>query len=105
MRRMIHEVRKADVVVTNPTHYAVALKYEVHKMAAPVVVAKGLDLLAQRIKREAEKHGVAVVRNQPLAQALYKMVDIGGVIPPELYQAVAEVLAFVYRLRSRAIHQ
>ncbi|MGE5484275.1 MAG: flagellar biosynthesis protein FlhB [Ignavibacteriales bacterium] len=104
-RRMMHEVKKADVVVTNPTHYAVALKYEPGKMAAPLVVAKGVDLVAQRIRREAEKHNVAVVRNQPLAQALYKMVDIGRAIPPELYQAVAEVLAFVYRLRARVVHQ
>ncbi len=104
MRRMIHEVKKADIVVTNPTHYAVALKYEPRKMAAPVVVAKGVDLIAQRIRREAEKHGVTVVRNQSLAQALYRMVDIGRAIPPELYQAVAEVLAFVYRLKSRAVH-
>lgn len=105
MRRMMHDVKKADVVVVNPTHYAVALRYEARSMAAPVVVAKGVDLLAQRIRREAEKHGVAVVRNQPLAQSLYRLVEIGKAIPPELYQAVAEVLAFVYRLKSRAVYE
>ncbi len=102
-RRMMHEVKKADVVVTNPTHYAVALKYDSRRMAAPVVVAKGIDLIAQRIRREAEEHGVTVVVNQPLARSLYKLVDIGRAIPPELYQGVAEVLAFVYRLKSRAV--
>ncbi|NPV71251.1 MAG: flagellar biosynthesis protein FlhB [Firmicutes bacterium] len=105
MRRMMQDVKKADVVVTNPTHYAVALRYEAHRMVAPLVLAKGADLLAQRIRSEAEKHGVTIVRNQPLAQALYRMVDIGKAIPPELYQGVAEVLAFVYRLKSRAVHE
>lgn len=100
MRRMMAEVPRADVVITNPTHFAVALKYEAERMSAPVVVAKGQDFLALRIKEIAQKNKVAVVENPELAKTLYYVVDIGEVIPPELYQAVAEVLAFVYRQRK-----
>ncbi|HWR07523.1 flagellar biosynthesis protein FlhB [Sporomusa sp.] len=100
MRRMMQEIPKADVVVTNPTHLAIALKYD-KNMSAPVVVAKGQDFLAERIKQIAKENKVAVVENKPLARALYPVVEIGNVIPPELYQAVAEVLAYVYRLKKR----
>lgn len=99
-RRMMQAVPKADVVVTNPTHYAVALQYDAQKMAAPTVVAKGMNLIALRIREIAQQHGVPIVENPPLAQSLYRTVDIGQQIPPELYQAVAEVLAYVYRLRA-----
>lgn len=101
MRRMMAKVPTADVVITNPTHFAVALRYDQARMAAPVVVAKGVDLMAQRIKEIAKKNGVAVVENKPLAQVLYRMVDIMEAIPDNLYQAVAEVLAYVYRLKSK----
>ncbi|MEJ5252763.1 MAG: flagellar biosynthesis protein FlhB [Chthonomonadetes bacterium] len=99
-RRMMQAVPKADVVVTNPTHYAVALQYDASKMTAPTVVAKGMNLIALRIREIAQQHGVPIVENPPLAQSLYRNVDIGQQIPPELYQAVAEVLAYVYRLRG-----
>ncbi|ADG82376.1 flagellar biosynthesis protein FlhB [Thermincola potens] len=99
--RMMQAVPKADVVITNPTHYAVALKYDADTMSAPEVVAKGQDYLAQRIKQVAKEHGVVLVENKPLAQALYNAVEIGESIPAELYQAVAEVLAFVYKLKGR----
>jgi flagellar biosynthetic protein FlhB len=100
MQRMMQEVPKADVVVTNPTHFAVALKYD-QSMAAPVVVAKGQDFIAQRIKEVARENKVTIVENKPLARSLYSAVDIGSSVPPELYQAVAEVLAYVYRLKKR----
>ncbi len=100
-RRMMQAVPKADVVVTNPTHYAVALQYDSSKMAAPTVVAKGMNLLALRIREIAQQHHVPIVENPPLAQSLYRNVEIGQQIPPELYQAVAELLAYVYRLRRR----
>lgn len=101
MRRMLSEVPKADVVITNPTHYAVALKYEPQKMSAPYVVAKGVDYMAQRIKEVAKENNVYITENKPLAQALYKAVDIGEAVPQELYKAVAEVLAFVYSMEGR----
>jgi flagellar biosynthetic protein FlhB len=101
-RRMMQEIPKADVVVVNPTHYAVALKYDVHVNPAPVVVAKGLDDLALRIRKVAEEAGVRVVRNPPLARALYRAADIGELVPEELYRAVAEVLAYVYRVSGKA---
>lgn len=100
MRRMMQEIPKADVVVTNPTHLAIALKYE-KDMSAPVVLAKGRDFIAERIKQVARENKVVIVENKPLARALYPVVEIGDVIPPELYQAVAEVLAYVYRLKKR----
>jgi len=101
MRRMLQDVPKADVVITNPTHYAVAIKYEPEKMSAPYVVAKGTDYMAQRIKQTAKEHDVYLMENKHLAQALYHSVDIGQAIPPELYKAVAEVLAFVYNLKGK----
>jgi flagellar biosynthetic protein FlhB len=101
MRRMMQEVPKASVVVTNPTHFAVALRYE-KNMSAPVVLAKGQDLIAQRIKEIAAENKVVIVENKPVARALYSSVDIGQVVPPELYQAVAEILAYVYKLKKRS---
>lgn len=101
LHRMMQELPKADVVITNPVHYAVALKYVPSKMKAPVVVAKGVDNLALRIKKVAEENNVTIYEDPPLAQALYKAVEIGQMIPPELYEAVAHVLAFVYRLRNK----
>lgn len=100
MRRMMQEVPKANVVVTNPTHYAIALLYD-QSMSAPIVVAKGQDFVAQKIKQLAKENNVAIVENKPLARSLYNMAEIGQAIPAELYQAVAEVLAHVYRLKKR----
>jgi flagellar biosynthetic protein FlhB len=99
-RRMMQAVKKADVVVTNPTHIAVALVYQKDSMLAPKVVAKGADFIAQKIKRVAAEAGVPMVENVPLARALFKSVKIGQYIPRTLYQAVAEVLAYVYRLKG-----
>jgi flagellar biosynthetic protein FlhB len=99
MSRMMAAVPKADVVITNPTHLAVALRYEQGKMRAPQVVAKGQRLVAERIKAKASEHKVPLVENKPLAQTLFKSVEVGHEIPADLYQAVAEVLAFVYRLK------
>ncbi len=100
-RRMMQDVPKADVVITNPTHYAVALKYEAGTGTAPVLVAKGADLIAQRIKEIARENHVEIVENKPLARMIYTNVEIGNEIPPELYQAVAEILAAVYRTQNR----
>lgn len=101
MRRMLHDVPKADVVITNPTHYAVAVKYDAEASDAPIVVAKGQDFIALRIKETAKQNNVEIVENKPLARSLFDTVDVGEKIPPELYQAVAEVLAFVYGLKKR----
>ena len=100
-KRMMADVPKADVIVTNPTHYAVALRYDAEKMAAPKVVAKGADLVAQRIKEIARQNNIPMVENVPLARTLHKSVKVGGTVPKALYQAVAEVLAYVYRLKHR----
>ena len=99
-KRMMAAVPKADVVVTNPTHLAVALKYDTARMSAPIVVAKGAGHLAERIRAVARQHGVAVVENKFVARTLYKLVDIGREIPADLYRAVAEILAFVFRARG-----
>ena len=88
-------------MITNPTHFAVAIQYDSKVASAPIVVAKGEDFLAQRIKETAKEHDVEIVENKPLARALYYNVDIGGMVPPELYQAVAEVLAFVYKVKNK----
>jgi flagellar biosynthetic protein FlhB len=98
-RRMMQDVPKADVIITNPTHFAVALRYDPAKMPAPKVVAKGADLVARRIRELAEEHKVPIVSNPPLARALYASVDIDDEIPPEHYKAVAEVIGYVMRLR------
>lgn len=99
-RRMLGEVKKATVVITNPTHFAVALKYQRGTMAAPVVLAKGQDLIAAAIREQARKHGVPIVENKPLARALYKSAEIGEAIPAGLFAAVAEVLAQLIRLKQ-----
>lgn len=101
-RRMMQDLPKADVVITNPTHYAVAIKYDAEQYDAPIVLAKGADYLAQKIKEAARENDIEIVENKPLARMLYANVEIGELIPPELYQAVAEVLAFVYHLKGRA---
>ena len=100
MSRMMQEVPKADVIVTNPTHFAVALKYE-KGMMAPKVVAKGADFVAQKIKSVGRENDVPLVENHPLARALYASAEVGDFVPRELYQSVAEVLAYVYRLKHR----
>jgi flagellar biosynthetic protein FlhB len=100
---MMQEVATATAVIVNPTHFAVALRYSHDSMATPLVVAKGKNYLALRIRQRAVEHGVPLVENPPLAQALYKSVDVGREIPPHLYRAVAEVLAYIYRLtRTRS---
>lgn len=100
-RRMMQAVPQADVVITNPTHLAVALKYDADEAQAPVVLAKGADYLAQQIKEKAKEANVEIIENKPLARMLYANVEIGEEIPPELYQTVAEILAAVYRLKNK----
>lgn len=100
-RRMMQAVPEADVVITNPTHFAVALKYEQNKGKAPVVIAKGEDYLAAKIKEAARENNIEIVENKPLARMLYYNVELDEEIPPELYQAVAEVLAFVYNIKNK----
>mgnify|MGYP000570992957 CR=1 FL=1 len=100
-RRMMQDVPKADVVITNPTHLAVAIKYDAEVSRAPIVIAKGEDYLAQKIREKAKENHIEIVENKPLARMLYANVDIGAEIPPELYQAVAEILAMVYNMRNR----
>jgi flagellar biosynthetic protein FlhB len=97
-RRMMQAVPTATAVVVNPTHYAVAMRYVMESMAAPVVVAKGRNYLALRIRERAREHGIPIVENPPLAQALYKSAEVGQEIPAHLYRAVAEILAYIYRL-------
>jgi flagellar biosynthetic protein FlhB len=97
-RKMMDEVKTATAVVVNPTHYAVAIRYQHELMSAPVVVAKGKNYLALRIRARAVEHQVPLIENPPLAQALYKSVEVGQQIPPHLYRAVAEILAYIYRL-------
>ena len=101
MRRMMQQLPEADVVITNPTHYAVAVKYDPEKYDAPYVLTKGENYLAQRIKDVAKENDIEIVENKPLARMLYANVEVGELIPPELYQAVAEVLAFVYHLKGK----
>jgi flagellar biosynthetic protein FlhB len=102
-KRMMQAVPTADVVLTNPTHLAVALKYDPEEMSAPYVVAKGARLIAQRIKELAHKHDIPVIEDKPLARALFKACDVGDLVPANLYRAVAEVLAYVYRLKGKAV--
>ena len=97
-KQMMKEVPTATAVITNPTHFAVAIRYNMESMAAPLVVAKGKNYLALRIKQKAIDHQVPIVENPPLAQALYKSVDVGQEIPPHLYRAVAEILAYIFKL-------
>ena len=99
-RRMMAEVPKADVVITNPTHLALALQYDREIMEAPLLLAKGEGYIARKIREVAEEHKIPIVQNPPLAQALYREVEVGGEVPEAFYRAVAEVLAFVYRLKG-----
>lgn len=99
-RRMMADVPNADVIITNPTHYAVALSYKMDSMEAPKVIAKGVGFLAQKIKELAQEHGIPQVENKPLARALHKSVDIGEYIPAHLYRAVAEILAYIYKAKT-----
>ena len=98
-KRMMAEVPKADVVITNPTHYAVAIRYKPQEMPAPMVIAKGMDILAERIKEIAEEHRVPIIENPPVARYLHKL-DLGATIPEEMFKAVAEILAHVYSLKG-----
>lgn len=100
-RRMMDAIPKADVVITNPTHIAVVLKYDAN-LPAPQIVAKGADLIAEKIKAIAREHNIPIVENKPLARTIFKTIKIGQVIPRELFVAVAEVLSYVYKLRRRA---
>lgn len=100
MSRMIQEVPKADVIITNPTHIAIAIKYDKDLYPAPYLLAKGVDLIAENIKNVGKKYSVPVIENKPLAKALYASVEIGDLIPENLYEAVAEVLAYVYSLKD-----
>ena len=99
-QRMMAAVPEADVVVTNPTHYAVALQYNMSEMTAPVLVAKGMDTLAFRIREVAEENDIPVVENAPVARALYAAVELDEEIPDEHYMAVAEIISYVMRLRG-----
>lgn len=103
-RRMMDKVPKADVIITNPTHIAIALKYDAN-LPAPQVIAKGADLIAEKIKELAREHNIPVVENKPLARTIYKTLKIGQVIPRELFVAVAEVLSYVYRLRKKKVRK
>lgn len=103
--RMMRDVEKADVVITNPTHYAVALAYDATLHSAPIVLAKGANKLAERIKEIATKEDVPIVENKALAQTLYKTVEVGDIIPESLYNAVAEILAFIYSLKERRTYK
>lgn len=99
-KRMMADVPKADVVITNPTHFAVALTYKMDSMDAPKVIAKGVGFLALKIKELAREHDIPTVENKPLAQTLYKTVQVGDTIPASLYKAVAEILAYIYKARA-----
>ncbi|MFJ7735216.1 flagellar biosynthesis protein FlhB [Lysinibacillus sp. NPDC097287] len=101
MRRMMSEIPNADVVITNPTHYAIALKYDEDSMEAPRIIAKGTDFVAQKIKLIAKEHDVIMVENRPLARAMYDQVEIGDQVPDEFFKAVAEILAYVYRIKRK----
>ncbi len=102
-KRMMANVPKADVIITNPTHYAVALKYDAAKMPAPIVLAKGADVVAGRIREIAGKHKIPILRNPPLARILYDTTDIDDPIPVEHYQAVAKIIGYVYRLKGKQL--
>ena len=102
-KRMMQEVPKSDVVITNPTHYAVAIRYEMGKDRAPKVVAKGQRLMALKIKELAKQSGVLIHEDPPLARSIFNAVEIGDEIPESLYKAVAEILAIVYKLKNRKI--
>ena len=105
MKRMMQAIPEADVIITNPTHFAVALKYNEATGNAPIVVAKGVDYVAQKIKEKGREYHIEIVENKPLARSLYYTVDLDKEIPPELYGAVAEVLAFVYNLQKKKMNR
>ena len=98
---MMAAVPKADVIITNPTHLAVALKYDSKAMGAPIVVAKGAGYVAEKIREIGRQHGVMIVENKLVARTLFKLVEVGREVPEDLYRAVAEILAFVYRVRGK----
>ncbi|MBM7619003.1 flagellar biosynthetic protein FlhB [Bacillus tianshenii] len=100
MQRMMQDIPQADVIITNPTHYAIALKYDENKRDAPYVLAKGVDFVALKIREVAKEHNITTVENKPLARAIYSQSEIGDSIPEEYFQAVAEILAYVYRLKN-----
>ena len=99
-KRMMAEVPKADVIITNPTHLAIAVKYDPGSMQAPIVVAKGADFIAEKIRDIARENDVPIIENKPLAQVLYKIVKVNSMVPEDLYRALAEVLAFVYEQKK-----
>jgi flagellar biosynthesis protein FlhB len=98
---MMQEVPNADVVITNPTHYAIALKYDESKRDAPYVVAKGTDYMAQKIKLVAKENDVMMVENRPLARALHDQTELGDSVPEDFFKAIAEILAYVYRIKNK----
>ena len=100
-RRMMQQLPQADVVITNPTHLAAAIKYDKETSEAPILLAKGADYIAIKIKEVAKEHQIEIVENKPLARMLYYNVEVGSEIPPELYQMTAEVLAYVYKLKGK----
>jgi flagellar biosynthetic protein FlhB len=100
-KRLAKDVPTADVIITNPTHFAIALKYDAATMHAPKVVAKGQDLLAQKIREIAIAHGIPIIERKPLARALYRLVEVGKEIPEQFYSAIAEILAYVYELSGK----
>ncbi len=102
-RRMMAQVPQSDVVVTNPTHYAVALKYDPGSMAAPKMMAKGVDQVAQKIREVAKEHGIPIVENPPLARGLFAAVDVDEEVTPEFYKAVAEVISYIFKLKRRRL--
>ena len=102
-RRMMSAVPEADVVITNPTHISVAIQYDHENSDAPMVVAKGKGVIAEKIRELAKEHDIPLIEDKPLARLLYKTVDIGQMIPAHLYKAVAEILAYVYRLKGKSL--
>jgi flagellar biosynthesis protein FlhB len=102
-RRMMAQVPQSDVVVTNPTHYAVALKYDPGSMGAPKMMAKGVDQVAQKIREIAKEHGIPIVENPPLARGLFAAVDVDQEVTPEFYKAVAEVISYIFKLKRRRL--
>jgi flagellar biosynthetic protein FlhB len=101
MSRMMQEIPKADVIITNPTHYAVALKYDEAKMDAPFVIGSGVDYIALKIRSIANNHDIPTIENRPLARALYEQTEIGDAVPEEFFKAIAEILAYIYRLKHK----
>jgi flagellar biosynthetic protein FlhB len=101
-QRMMQHMREADVVITNPTHFAVAVRYKEKEDKAPLVLAKGADHVAAKIRERAKEYGIEIVENKPVAQALFNFCDIGDEIPKDMYKAVAEILVYVYRMKNRA---